>query len=574
MLRLFTLWLASLLAAAAVHAVPNHPPGTRLPLTLESEAGATTTGLRHLRFDLSGSALTFQLQPFSVRSADFQLLVKQQSGALVAQPAAAPKTVRGTVLELPGSLVAGTLDANGLNGWVIDPNGMNFYVLPQNPAAGTSNYEMQVLEAITPANAQATAACALAGLCIAEVALDTDSYLYGLQGSDPGRVLDLAEGQLNIVDLRFEYQFKIRYHVTAVVVRPVPDLAVDPYISATVRSQFLGLVNSEWCPGCHPEVRRDGVHALLALPRTGPENGVADVNSQCNSTNGGWSYSWDLRERAGVMAHELGHNWGIPGGAHLTGCGLGASGGHDLLTGWPCEEAIALITARRDLVAPFCLDTLIEDLIFRDDFEDGEVASWSGQTNPGNIAVVAAPAGLFGAKALQFKMDTAAPPWLEDDSPADEKRYRARFYLNRSALTLPTDQGFLVFAGVSSTNVRMFEVRLRNSALGQGAVDVRVRARKDDGNWTGWLEAPALDRTLQVEIDWRAATAAGANDGHLSLWVDGNLAGTLAAIDNDTLDVDRARLGPSIGFPSAPDVSGVLFVDAFESRRSEFIGPE
>ena len=50
--------------------------------------------------------------------------------------------------------------------------------------------------------------------------------------------------------------------------------------------------------------------------------------------------------------------------------------------------------------------------------------------------------------------------------------------------------------------------------------------------------------------------------------------GRVVAIDSDTLDVDRARLGASIGFPNAPGVSGVLLVDAFESRRTELVGPE
>lgn len=570
MLRMLTFWLAAVLASTAVHAVPDHPPGTRLPLTLESGGGeSTTTGLRHLRFDLSGSALTFQLQPFSVRSADFQLLVPQQGGDLVPVAAPSPQTVRGTVLELPGSLVAGTQSADGLYALVIDPNGPAFWVFPSPLASSTHTLEVLSEIAVEPSSAT-SAACAVAGLCVAEVALDVDSVSYVGHGSSLAATLEAVEGNLNFVSLRTEYQFKIRHHATAVVVRTSP--ADDPYTAAVDGPSLLGLVNSEWCLGCRPTIRRDAAHLVFAGGFSG-NNGRAEVNGMCDFPSGGWSASNFLANGAGVMAHELGHNWGVRT-EHYPSCGLGDEGNNNLLAGWTCPEAISVITARRDSVAASCLDTLIEDLIFRDDFEDGEVASWSGQTNPGNITVVAAPAGLFGTKALQFKMDTAAPPWLEDDSPADEKRYRARFYLNRSALSLPTDQGFLVFAGVSSSNVRMFEVRLRNSALGQGAVDVRVRARKDDGNWTGWLEAPALDHTLQVEIDWRAATAAGANDGHLSLWVDGNLAGTLAAIDNDTLDVDRARLGPSIGFPSAPDVSGVLFVDAFESRRSEFIGPE
>lgn len=52
------------------------------------------------------------------------------------------------------------------------------------------------------------------------------------------------------------------------------------------------------------------------------------------------------------------------------------------------------------------------------------------------------------------------------------------------------------------------------------------------------------DTLHSIEIDWQAATAAGANNGYITLWVDGILLQTLSNIDNDTRRVDEARLGP------------------------------
>lgn len=571
----------ALLAAGAPTTLRAEPlrPGDLGLTTLRSELpAAPAVGRSQVRFELAGASLTFDLEPISVRSTDFQLLVQQPGGALLVQTPAAPKTVRGTVLELPDSLVAGTVNAAGLTALVIDPNGPDFWLDPDPLFAGSVSapgaaYRFEVLPEIHPgvADTLASAPCALDGLCVAELALDTNAVTYEVHGSDANRVLDLAEGQLNILDLRYELQFKIRHHVTAVVVRTSPD--DDPYAGATSSGDLLGRVNEFWCFGCQPGIRRDAAH-LITTASFGTVFGKAEVNAMCGFVAGGWSSSAFLGgTQTGIMAHELGHNWGVPS-THLSNCGLGSAGGADLLAGWTCQQAIDLITARRDQVAASCLDTLVTDLIFEDDFESAGLGLWDGQVNPTSMAVVAAPAGLFGNYAVQFKIDQSTSSYLEDDSPADEKRYRARFYLNRAALELPANEGFLVFAGVSPTNTRMLEIRVRNSALGQGALDIRTRARQDDGTWSGWIETPALGRTIQVEIDWRAATAAGASDGRLDLWVDGSLAGSATGIDSDTLAVDRVRLGPSIGFPNAPNVSGALLVDAFESRRTQFIGPE
>ena len=74
-----------------------------------------------------------------------------------------------------------------------------------------------------------------------------------------------------------------------------------------------------------------------------------------------------------------------------------------------------------------------------------------------------------------------------------------------------------------------------------------------------------------MEIDWRASSAAGANNGGLTLWIDGVQQANISNVDNDTRRVDRARLGAVTGV----DVGtlGTYFFDAFESRRSIYIGP-
>ncbi|MEO7837905.1 MAG: hypothetical protein ABIU06_00960, partial [Anaerolineales bacterium] len=73
------------------------------------------------------------------------------------------------------------------------------------------------------------------------------------------------------------------------------------------------------------------------------------------------------------------------------------------------------------------------------------------------------------------------------------------------------------------------------------------------------------------EFDWLAATAVGANNGALVFWVDGTQQASLTGVDNDTLRVDRVRLGSITGMDAT--TSGTYYFDAFESRRQNYIGP-
>jgi hypothetical protein len=79
------------------------------------------------------------------------------------------------------------------------------------------------------------------------------------------------------------------------------------------------------------------------------------------------------------------------------------------------------------------------------------------------------------------------------------------------------------------------------------------------------------DASHYLEVEWRAATASGANDGYLTLWIDGTQQANLSTIDNDTWRVDRARLGALSSLDAG--TSGTYYFDAFESRRSTYIGP-
>jgi hypothetical protein len=79
---------------------------------------------------------------------------------------------------------------------------------------------------------------------------------------------------------------------------------------------------------------------------------------------------------------------------------------------------------------------------------------------------------------------------------------------------------------------------------------------------TNWL--PLSDAPHALELDWRASTAAGANNGSLTFWIYG-------IQQADLTGVDQVRLGAVSGVDNG--TRGIYFFDAFESHRSTFIGP-
>ena len=114
----------------------------------------------------------------------------------------------------------------------------------------------------------------------------------------------------------------------------------------------------------------------------------------------------------------------------------------------------------------------------------------------------------------------------------------------------------------------MLQLELRFQATGY---EVRALLVNDAKGWisTSWILLS--DAPHALELDWRAATAAGANNGGLTFWIDGVQQADLTGVDNDTRRIDQVRLGAASGVDNG--TRGTYFFDAFESRRLTYIGP-
>src|SRR4030095_9588023 len=119
--------------------------------------------------------------------------------------------------------------------------------------------------------------------------------------------------------------------------------------------------------------------------------------------------------------------------------------------------------------------------------------------------------------------------YVPDDRPSAEPHYRARFYLDPNSITMLDGQDFYIFNGYDTASV--FQVQFGISA---GNYRIRLRQQNDSAGTTSTSWANISDAPHVIEIEWRAAMAAGANDGSATLWLDGVQSGSLSGLDNDT----------------------------------------
>lgn len=208
------------------------------------------------------------------------------------------------------------------------------------------------------------------------------------------------------------------------------------------------------------------------------------------------------------------------------------------------------------------------ELIFVDGFESGDLSAWTSSTIDLGDLSVSAGAALHGSLGLQAVINDTNSLYVTDDSPLAEPRYRARFYFDPNSIAMASGNAHYIFKGFSGNSTDVLRVEFRFSS---GAYQLRAALTNDASAWlnTNWFTIS--DTPHIVELDWLAASAVGANNGGLTIWIDGTVQEALSGIDNDTWRVDRARLGALSGIDTG--TSGTYYFDAFESRRQTYIGP-
>jgi hypothetical protein len=182
---------------------------------------------------------------------------------------------------------------------------------------------------------------------------------------------------------------------------------------------------------------------------------------------------------------------------------------------------------------------------------------------------VSPSAALVGSNGLQAVIAGTTAMYVQDDSPNAELRYHARFYFDPNSLVTANGDYQYIFQGyANSANTNVLRVEFKNIL---GVYQMRARIQNDSAAWQSTPYIPITDEPHAFEVEWAAASVAGANDGYLTFWIDGIQQGSLVGIDNDSYRMERVRLG--LVYISATGTSGTYFFDGFESRRQTYIGP-
>lgn len=225
--------------------------------------------------------------------------------------------------------------------------------------------------------------------------------------------------------------------------------------------------------------------------------------------------------------------------------------------------ALALTSSQASLAAPN------DGPIFSDDFESGNLLAWSSKkTDKGDLAVTW-PAAIEGAKGMRARIDDTHHMYVVDDTPDSEVSYYARFLFEPNGISMADNSFHTIFLAedLRDSYTPVVRVELKFSSA---SYRLRAGVRNDDLTWskTRWVAIGGY-RPLEIYIEWEASEAPGMNNGRMMFYLNWVLE-YITGIDNDTFQVDRARLGAMGGMDDT--TSGTYFIDSFGWSRDIFTG--
>ena len=333
-------------SSLAQDAVDINQVNQKLSLTASALADvrvvSATDTERILETTIANEPITFYLMPYSARSEDFEVLVQDATGALRRLDAPPPpRTVRGTVVEWPGSYVVGSLRDGQLTAHIRTANDGDLYIEPL--AGRVQGAQMTTHVAYRPADLIPLGySCGvmdqgprphdeLAHLApeidafdesaaprgrttqATEISFDSDVQFYVANGSSVDATVDDIERVMVGVDAIYRSEVNISYVLNRIVVRtsePDPYSSFDP-------STLLGQFRDEW-ESTFDAQARDVAHLMTGRDLAGTVIGLAYLDGVCVRADlfndGGYAlsqsrFSTDFARRVALTAHELGHNW-------------------------------------------------------------------------------------------------------------------------------------------------------------------------------------------------------------------------------------------------------------------------
>ncbi|MCA9295113.1 MAG: hypothetical protein KC983_01325, partial [Phycisphaerales bacterium] len=286
------------------------------------------TAIMMVRVPIDGVDRDIALRPYSIRAAGFEVREQLPDGSWRQADPGPVRTVRGEVLDFPGSTVAGSITDDGLTAMVIMPDASRRFIEPMlglMPGARRSEHAVYSdVDVIAPMGHCGTlhqgALDALdldedmlvgggggGPLSCTELACDADVEFSNIWGGVTG-TQNRIETVINAMNAQYESQVQITHLITTILVRTNEP---DPY-SSSESGTLLGQFRTEWLNN-QTDVTRDVAKLFTGKQVNGSTigqawtiGGICTTSAYChsqNSFNGSFACSTDL------AAHELGHLW-------------------------------------------------------------------------------------------------------------------------------------------------------------------------------------------------------------------------------------------------------------------------
>ncbi|ADJ29201.1 hypothetical protein [Nitrosococcus watsonii] len=211
----------------------------------------------------------------------------------------------------------------------------------------------------------------------------------------------------------------------------------------------------------------------------------------------------------------------------------------------------------------------------------GTTAAWETE-DPGNHLLVNAMAAMRGSDCgLEIQLGGTEGPngkrYVQDSTPNQETRYRARFYFDPSGVGIASD---------GSEKLKFFnQQQLSQSSLPIGVAQMKLKGTSSGyaiRAWARWTRPDSSDGKRRVTLPLENGPniieielIIGNGNGAYRIWInksnEANPDFEATHLNNATYGgIDRIRLG-YLGGNFTP--AGSLFIDEFVSTRSSFIGP-
>jgi hypothetical protein len=309
---------------------------------------AAPGGCRTFTVPTTRGPLTLSVFEHSVRGEGYRLVASPGRGVFVDAGEELPPvaTVRGSVREIPDSVVAGSIFDDGRASLVIFlPDGERIAIEPIDGAGGA--HLLYRTEDLLPTGALCGADHDDDGLANgnghaqfmggdggvaggttawAQVAVDADYPFFLEQGRSLSSVALRVDNAFNVMNVQYESQCNIEHRVSGIIVRTTA--AADPYddgaacTSGPDESGMVWDIQGEWRGSPPIDVTWDAV--MLFTGRSYPRSdgtftvGCAMTDSICNENVFRGAYSFVVANFLGTsnvtfaaddLAHEFGHMW-------------------------------------------------------------------------------------------------------------------------------------------------------------------------------------------------------------------------------------------------------------------------